>query len=368
MAIRIGTYNVNNLFRRASILQLEGFSSTTTKVLKDVRTLTGLLSQDSYLGTIGTKIVNLLKKYEFDKPVRQRTQHFFDINEVRSRLFTVSQGQIKLKAKGRLDWVGSVELVSEIVDEASTENTARVIQAVAADILCMVEVEDRRALSQFNQTLLRKFQTGFAHNLLIDGNDDRGIDVGLLSKFEIRSVRSHIDDPIGQPGERIFSRDCAEFEIILPNGTSLWLLANHFKSKLGNFTESNAKRQKQAERVAEILQRFDLTKDLVVVAGDFNDTPDSQPLSKLLQTPNLSDVLKSPLLNGPAWTFRDGKDQIDYILVSKSLNDTLQAVAIERHGIFSKTDFGGQFPHFQEVKDTVSQGSDHAAVVAEFNI
>ncbi|HET7841209.1 MAG TPA: endonuclease/exonuclease/phosphatase family protein, partial [Terriglobia bacterium] len=105
-----------------------------------------------------------------------------------------------------------------------------------------------------------------------------------------------------------------------------------------------------------------------VVAGDFNDTPGRPPLAGLLQTPNLFDVLSSPLLNGPRWTYQDGKNQFDYLLVSKALYDRMQAVGVERQGIFDAKNFKGQFGHFPEVTSKTNQASDHAAVWAQFNV
>jgi hypothetical protein len=36
----------------------------------------------------------------------------------------------------------------------------------------------------------------YDHTMLINGNDERGIDVGIISRkgFEIRSMTSHVDD------------------------------------------------------------------------------------------------------------------------------------------------------------------------------
>lgn len=371
MTIRIGTYNVNNLFERAAIMQLEGFSPDSAAVLQDVQRLDELLAKDAYSGATGAEIKALLEKYDFHKSTPNR---WFTINEVRNKLFSVKQdgSGVTIVAKGRASWLGWVELLRESVNDTSTQNTARVIKAVAADVLCLVEVEDRLTLDRFNQNLLKPVKAQYVHNLLIDGNDERGIDVGLLSKFEIRSVRSHIDDTYIAANHHktlIFSRDCAEYEVALPGGQTLWMLCNHFKSKgYGDQTSNNAKRKRQADRVREILGRFDLTTDFVVVAGDFNDAPTSQPLAGLLATPNLFDVLASNKLVGPRWTYQDAKDQIDYLLVSKALNDKLQKVAIERRGIFSPDGFGGQFPPFPEVKDKTTQASDHAAVWAEFNV
>src|SRR5437773_870695 len=71
--------------------------------------------------------------------------------------------------------------------------------------------------------------TRYPHVMVIDGNDDRGIDVGLMSRFPIGSMRSHVDDI--ENGSLIFSRDCPEYEIALPSGSTLLVLVNHLKSK-----------------------------------------------------------------------------------------------------------------------------------------
>lgn len=112
--------------------------------------------------------------------------------------------------------------------------------------------------------------------MLIDGNDNRGIDVGVYSKFPITDVNTHIfDRPSPNSRSRIFSRDCLEVEIAISPRRRLWLLANHLKSKFGG--SSDSRRRAQAVRVAEIVKRFDLERDRVIVAGDLNDTPDPPP-------------------------------------------------------------------------------------------
>jgi endonuclease/exonuclease/phosphatase family metal-dependent hydrolase len=371
MTIRIATYNVNNLFERANAMQLEGFSTDGARILQDVQELNQLLEKDSYAGAVGQRITELLEQYDFHKPKKNR---WFTIIEVKKKLYSVKQdgSGVTIVAAGRKSWVGWVELIRDAVHEASIENTGRVIQAVKGDILCMVEVENRLTLDRFNKKILGNFNPSYAHNLLVDGNDDRGIDVGLFSQFEIRSVRSHIDDTYtdkkGQL-QRVFSRDCPEFEVALPSGKPVWILCNHFKSKgYGSQAANNSKRTQQAKRVRKILGRFNLATDYVVVAGDLNDTPNSQPLKPLLDTPNLFDLLASNKLSGPRWTYQDAKDQIDYLLVSKALRDTLKKAGIERRGIFSADNFKGKFPHFPEVTGKVTQASDHAAVWAEFAI
>jgi hypothetical protein len=77
------------------------------------------------------------------------------------------------------------------------------------------------------------FQYPFRTNMLVDGNDARGIDVGCFSQVPILSVRSHVDMPTpgADPATPVFSRDCPEFEIPLPGGNTLILLGNHLKSQ-----------------------------------------------------------------------------------------------------------------------------------------
>jgi hypothetical protein len=60
--------------------------------------------------------------------------------------------------------------------------------------------------------------------MVIDGNDDRGIDLGIMTKpsFNIKSVGTHVDD-VDQEGQ-IFSRDCAEYTISTPSGNTLQTL------------------------------------------------------------------------------------------------------------------------------------------------
>ena len=58
------------------------------------------------------------------------------------------------QAAGRGDWIGWFELKREAVDEIATENTARVIKTINADVLSVVEVEDRTTINRFNSSVI----------------------------------------------------------------------------------------------------------------------------------------------------------------------------------------------------------------------
>lgn len=102
----------------------------------------------------------------------------------------------------------------DLIQAPAIENTGRVINEVKADVLCLVEVESRPVLRRFNDTILK--EAPYPHAMLIDGNDERGIDVGLLCRRPVRDMRSHVDDLDPVTRWPVFSRNCAEFEIDIP--------------------------------------------------------------------------------------------------------------------------------------------------------
>jgi len=271
------------------------------ETLKDTAELNALFELDSYSG-VENQILGLVKKLGLDKS--DQGTDAVHLRRIRGKVLKRS-GTVKLVATGRLDWVGWVEAKTEPVNEVAIDNTARVIRDVNADILAVIEADNRIALGRFSENVLRRIQpvgVAYDHVLLIDGNDERGIDVGLLTRtgFRIRHIRTHIYDT-DPAGGLIFSRDCPEYAVETPAGEVVWFLPNHFKSKFGgDNAQSRARRTAQATRTAEIYDELRASgENLVVVLGDFNDTPDSpplQPLQPLLANTDLRDVSEHPSL------------------------------------------------------------------------
>lgn len=351
--LRIATFNAENLFDRAKVFDLDWDKGGP--ILANVAALQAELRKVTFDKTRIRELLNALKGYA-------------KIVEVRGKW---------AKAKGAKDFQGWVELTRSTVTEAAQANTARVLAAVNADIVCLVEIEDRIVLSRFhNQILAPKHLRPrnlkpYSYNILIDGNDTRGIDVAVMSRYPLGAIRTHIHDR--QDGQLIFSRDCLEVEVLLPTGQSCWVLANHFKSQGYNDKSDpggRKRRRAQAERVAEILQGRDLQNGLVIVAGDLNDTPDSTALVPLTSHPGLFNM-NEQLPSSDRWTYHfSGKNQqLDYLLVSLPLKAALQKVEIERRGIFKVEQYSRGAVHpFPTVKSDRDSASDHGAVVAEFAI
>lgn len=180
--------------------------------------------------------------------------------------------------------------------------------------------------------------------MLIDGNDERGIDVCLLTRdgYPIGQMRSHVDDRDNKDN-RIFSRDCPEYAIQTPSGKRLILLINHLKSKgYGSPAQSSARRKLQAEQVRAIYEGLIASGEkYVAVVGDFNDTPDSPALAPLLAATNLKDISKHPKFDDGGYPGTYGSctagNKIDYVLLSPGLWNLVDTGGINRIGAWPGT-------------------------------
>lgn len=373
--MRVTSYNVENMFRRPTALNPRE-RDKNQGVLEAYSSLIVLLEKSSY-SKDGEQILALLDKLGLK---HSDSSKYAVLRRPRGKLLLRRKsGQVELVPEGRNDWVGWVELTKEAVDEEATRNTARVIGEVNADVLAVVEAEDRPALMRFNENVLKPVfgrRAGawrYRHLMLLDGNDERGIDVGLMTKegFAIDRLRSHVDDE-SSGGTQIFSRDCAEYEVETPDGGSVLMMVNHFKSKgYGSQASSNAKRKRQAERVAEIYEeRRKEGTDRIVIAGDLNDTPDSKPLAPLVQATDLKDAGAH---KGFDWgdsngTYAGSKDQIDYLLLSPALFKAVEAGGVNRRGIWKKSNLGDDEKMLPTLTKEIEAASDHAAIWVDLNV
>lgn len=372
--MKIASYNVENMFRRAVALNQENWKKGEP-ALEAYADLTQLLEKQTYSDKDVEQILDLLGTLGL---LKDDDGEFAILRKPRGQLLSRHRnGSVEVTAKGRGDWIGWLELKREAVDEAATRNTAAVIADVNPDILGVVEAEDRPALVRFNKDVLqlgfnrKKDAWRFDHVMLIDGNDERGIDVGLLTKgLPIAGMRSHVDDP-GTSGEPVFSRDCAEYELEV-GGEPLVVMVNHFKSKgYGKQSDSNRRRKAQAKRVAEIYeQRRQEGVKRIVILGDLNDTPDSDPMAPLIKDTDLKDVGDWPKF---AWgerrgTFGGGNDKIDYILLSPDLFKRIKAGGINRKGIWHGSRTKDPWEMLPTLTREIEAASDHAAVWVELDL
>ena len=369
--MKLASYNVENLFQRARAMNGETHAEGADALAKHAE-MNAILGKDKYQKKDKNRIIQLMKELGIDK--KDDGGQFVILRQNRGHLVKRGKGGLEVVADGRSDWIGWLDLKMEAVNEVATRMTAQVIHDVGADVIGLVEAESRPALVRFHDDVVSLVHgTSYQHIMLIDGNDERGIDVAIMTRngFGLESIRSHVDDE--ENGKRIFSRDCAEYHIRTPANDRLIVLVNHFKSKgFGSQADSDRRRATQAKRVKAIYEdlRQGGAKNVAVI-GDFNDTPDSDPLASLVQHTDLKDITQHPNFNdgGRPGTFGNStkSNKIDYVLLSPALFQKATGGEIFRMGVWGGKN-GTLFPHFPEITKAAEAASDHAAVVAEIDL
>lgn len=207
--------------------------------------------------------------------------------------------------------------------EEATKLVARRIKTLNIDVLAVQEIEDIDTLHQFNRNYLDSM---YRYVVLVEGNDPRLIDVGVLSKLPIGRITSwqhatHPDDP----SRRVFGRDLLEVEILSPSRSRRLFLIfnNHLKSHYVDFREdpvvgeqnNNKRRTRQAEIVSKIVKSQTRPNSSFIVLGDMNDPHDSNyltpftqdqelQLTNALSNPQETRPPKPPLPPSTSWTHR----------------------------------------------------------------
>jgi endonuclease/exonuclease/phosphatase family metal-dependent hydrolase len=199
---------------------------------------------------------------------------------------------------------------------------------------------------------------GYKDVVLFEGNDARGIDVGLISRIPVGDVRSHrhLRFPGHDGRTSRFQRDVLSV-MLEPDGAEpleVWVL--HLKSNSGGRETAEPIRLAEAQEVRRLLDRVlaENAAARILVMGDFNDTPETATLKTIIGQGSValwsagSDLSDRSLVSYNKGDFRS---VIDYILCSP---------AMAEHYV------KGSFQIPQGSVDTT--GSDHNPVTATFRL
>jgi hypothetical protein len=112
-------------------------------------------------------------------------------------------------------------------DPADTAKLVERIKRIDLDVLAIQEAEDIDTLRAFVRDDLDGL---YPQVVLVEGNDPRLIDVGLLSKLPLGAITSWQTTPDpAAPSRRLFSRDLLQLEVLNATGKAR-LFVNHLKS------------------------------------------------------------------------------------------------------------------------------------------
>jgi len=249
---------------------------------------------------------------------------------------------------------------------AAWQKIASVIKATDADVVAFSEVENEWVLRAMAANWLP--DAGYKHFAVPPTNDGRGIHLGVMSRLPIRRVASYRHRTFtlpGDPQKRTWrmSRDILHVTLALDtdaaaadDAETLELLAVHLKSKRsapdGSDEKSASRRLAEAMQVAKIVAeiREDDPDARVAAVGDFNDTPGSPPVEHLVDRGLVDVHADLPAEDRGTYLVGDFRGTtIDYIFATPNLADgLLEAWVVD--------------------DEALTSGSDHAAVVASFDL
>lgn len=166
----------------------------------------------------------------------------------------------------------------------------KVNEGKGPDIFAGVELESRRAAELLQETLNAKLPTGsqkyeFVAMKELSGNAGRYIAPCVISRIPLDEDRTRL---LGQHNLRVLETH------LMANKADLCLVVSHWTSQRSDDgTRKGSGRDKYATTIYAEYERVvgnDPTADFLV-CGDFNDTPDSEPVvNELHMTRNRADV------------------------------------------------------------------------------
>ncbi len=251
------------------------------------------------------------------------------------------------------------ETVLSAADYANKRKTiGAALKALDGDIVVLAEIENKAILDDLNKAELGG---AYSQTILMEGNDSRGIDVGMLSKIAPDSVVSHKDEYFvlkGTNGPQYrFARDCLEVHFTV-NQRELILLGVHFRAK--SAPDDPDKRLAEAQHARQIADDLHAKKPgaAILILGDFNDTPGSPPYAAVMgAAPDLfvdsADVV--PFSERYSYTYQGNHELIDHQAANPrlaALLDPTQVVLL----------------HGSKIDDGSKSASDHSPFKATYQV
>lgn len=231
---------------------------------------------------------------------------------------------------------------------------AEALRTLDADVVALQEVESSGVLRAFLTDYLPDM--GYDEHALVEGNDPRGIDVALVSRWPLGRVTSHAalrwEDKRGHDGR--FTRDLLCVEVLPDAGTPFEVWVVHLRSNGEDPQAAQLVRTSEARAVRRCfeqrLQREPQAR--ILLAGDFNE-PLEGPAMRVLLDPDRPRLQCLGLDIRPAdrvtYTRPNYRSMIDFLLASPALAEDYCPGSCR----IQASPPGGN-------------GSDHLPVVAEF--
>jgi predicted extracellular nuclease len=203
------------------------------------------------------------------------------------------------------------------------------------EIVAMCEVENRKVLNDLVYgTYLSKFDYRIIHE---DSPDQRGIDVCLIYRVDsLKMVGYKYWIPGGIPKEE-FSTRSVLYASFAYRGDTLHLIVNHWPSRRGGVLAGEELRRKISRMIAEKADSLNSRNSIgakMIIAGDFNCTPDDDEIKFLVSRkdhdPGLINLSEKMASKGQGtYRYQGTWEMIDQVIVSHRLLSCRKGLATD---------------------------------------
>lgn len=259
-------------------------------------------------------------------------------------------------------------------DEFSMEAVNRVLRKTDADVVSLQELSSEKTLRTFMKN--HGLDEVYPHVAFVPGNSERGINIGIISKYPIENVVTHKDTefPLADgSGNTKFSRDFLRADIDMDGkpGAEVTVYNTHSKSRLpakpGEINEDLQRlSEAQAMRNIALEEMKPFPNRVYALTGDMNDNTDDASLQAILNPTEGEKFLDSldhlPADERNTWpanpnaTHGHSPEQFDHIIYPESQEVKFVDSNIHR---YTKDD------PYQWLS---SAASDHLMITAEFKL
>lgn len=241
--------------------------------------------------------------------------------------------------------------------DARVAQIATALTQLEADVITLAELENQHCLDAI-KAKLKESGNDYPIAHVAETGLPGSIDVAVLARGKLEKIVTHRNETkplIEADGTKTsFARELPEVHLTIASGTAqkmVIVFAAHFISKSN---DDPGRRLAEARKTHELMVAAgDANADaLVLLGGDLNDTPGSDPINALEEDGLIRVASDLPTTSQGTYKFNGTMQAIDHIFVTKS-----RASAYVPQSTKVVRDNTGGFG-----------GSDHAAIYADFTL
>jgi len=210
------------------------------------------------------------------------------------------------------------------------------IKKINPDIIGLGEIENINVLKDI------ALKSGYAYYYLEEGNDPRGIDIALLSKYKIEEYITSKNRiiPYDENPNYKFSRDLT-VAVLNINNIKFYILTTHLKSMIKN-GKNEKKKRAQIFGILDIIEEIYQKENSpnIILMGDFNSHRYTEALN-ILEKSGL--IILNYLYNEKYFYTYNNKKDLDYFIINKNIKEKIKSKNLK---VFNKKDFIKISDHF----------------------